>query len=120
MAMVTKAVKQMAGQVCGNTSTGSMDRCINRLSAPAHYCWPCKAIWVEGGNGTMLFVDGVVEVARLRSEIVDLKERADIADTVHKEAMERLGRYEKALQRIVDFGRHYRQGQIASDALAKK
>jgi len=39
--------------------------------------------------------------AELEAQLADLKERSDIMDAVHKEAMEKLGRYRKALEEIL-------------------
>ena len=40
------------------------------------------------------------EIAALLVQVADLKERADIADSIHKEMMEKLARYRKALADI--------------------
>ena len=59
------------------------------------------------------------EIAALLVQVADFKERADIADSIHKEMMEKLERYRKALEYVVENVRGYHIKTVARDALAK-
>lgn len=119
------AIRQLAASGCEHPGDSLNCRDVNLPIDDS--CWPCQALdhtlnhehklsWHPDFQGKTLeeMADtGLIEIARLRVQVADFKERADIADTIHREMMEKLERYRAVFAQLTKVAEKTEAGLVS-------